>query len=84
MSADIRRLKNEDGLAGEKAALKRPHSKRWRATLDASSLAERLECGRFSAAFRARDFAQTPASLTSNPICVYPRLSAVQNSANSF
>ena len=34
-----------------KAALKRPHSKRWRAELDASEVAKRLECGRFSAAF---------------------------------
>jgi hypothetical protein len=39
-----------------KAALKRPHSKRWRAASNALSLAERLECGRFSAAFERPQF----------------------------
>ena len=37
----------------ETAALKRPYSKRWRETPPASACAQRLECGRFSAAFRA-------------------------------
>lgn len=38
-------------ITGSKAALKRPHSKGWRAEPDASYLAKRLDCGRFSAAF---------------------------------
>ena len=45
-----------------KAALKRPHSpagRDWRVASDASCCAERLECGRFSAAV-SREITKTP------------------------
>jgi len=49
-----------------KAALKRPHSKRCRVAANASCCAERLECGRVSAAFplhgETRHFATTPSA----------------------
>ena len=49
-----------------KAALKRPHSKRCRVAASASCRAERLECGRFSAAFprhaETHHFATTPSA----------------------
>jgi hypothetical protein len=35
----------------EKAALKSPQSKRWRASLASWNFAERLDCGAFTAAF---------------------------------
>jgi hypothetical protein len=42
----------EAASQGESAkALKRPHSKNWRAASGAPAFAKRLECGRFSAAF---------------------------------
>jgi hypothetical protein len=41
-------------IAGRKAALKSPHSKRCRECRAMRNVAERLECGDFSAAFEVR------------------------------
>jgi len=43
-------IRRELEWLARKAALKRPYSKRWRETPPASACAQRLECGRFSAA----------------------------------